>query len=132
MQPWDDGLNIKLLDGWDPRLRTVSFEPQAFGNFAGLAWPWLLCGVLITQKSRRALHIILLADLHHPDRRLGGADRLAAACRKSGFFRSSEISFSSPRRPREPDDGMDRRRILLISAASFLVVYAANFNRNHR
>ena len=60
VQPWNSVLNLKLVEGWDRRLRTVSFEPPAFGNFAGMAWPWLLCAVLMTRKSRRALHIILL------------------------------------------------------------------------
>jgi O-Antigen ligase len=48
-------------EGWDPRLRTVMFEPPAFGNFAGLVWPWLLAAVLITRKWQRAMHMMLLA-----------------------------------------------------------------------
>ena len=61
VQSWDGSINLKLLEGWDKRLRSVSFEPPAFGNFTGYAWPWLLCGVLATTGRRRALHGVLLA-----------------------------------------------------------------------
>jgi hypothetical protein len=57
LRQWFD---TKLLEGWDKRLRTVSFEPPAFGNFAGLAWPWLLYAVAITKRLRRVLHALLL------------------------------------------------------------------------
>ncbi len=60
VQPWNNTLNLKLVEGWDKRLRTVSFEPPAFGNFAGLAWPWLLCGMLMTKRRRQLLHGLLL------------------------------------------------------------------------
>lgn len=128
VQPWDNGLNIKLLDGWDPRLRTVSFEPPAFGNFAGLAWPWLLCGVLITQKSRRALHIILLAAF---------TILIVASAARTGWLllAANLVSFGLLRFLFLPRGGRVSQMtawivgaILLISAASFLVVYAANFN----
>ncbi|MDD5585893.1 MAG: O-antigen ligase family protein [Alphaproteobacteria bacterium] len=26
---------------WDPRLRSVAFEPPWFGNYAGFVWPWI-------------------------------------------------------------------------------------------
>jgi hypothetical protein len=61
VQPWNNAINLKLVEAWDKRLRTVSFEPPAFGNFAGLAWPWLLCAVLMTRGARRLAHIALLA-----------------------------------------------------------------------
>jgi O-Antigen ligase len=57
LRQWFD---TKLIEGWDMRLRTVSFEPPAFGNFAGLAWPWLLYAVAITKRLRRVLHVMLL------------------------------------------------------------------------
>jgi hypothetical protein len=57
LRQWFD---TKLVEGWDMRLRTVSFEPPAFGNFAGLAWPWLLYAVAITKRLRRVLHVMLL------------------------------------------------------------------------
>jgi hypothetical protein len=61
VQPWNNAVNLKLVEAWDKRLRTVSFEPPAFGNFAGLAWPWLLCAVLLTRATRRWLHLLLLS-----------------------------------------------------------------------
>jgi hypothetical protein len=61
VQPWNNAVNLKLVEAWDKRLRTVSFEPPAFGNFAGLAWPWLLCAVTMTRGTRRLLHIALVA-----------------------------------------------------------------------
>ncbi|MGG5823778.1 O-antigen ligase family protein [Falsiroseomonas sp. HW251] len=61
VNPWDNAVNLKLVEGWDPRLRTLSFEPPAFGNFAGLAWPWLLCAVMMTRGTRRLVHLGLLA-----------------------------------------------------------------------
>ena len=30
--------------GWDPRIRSLAFEPPDFGNYAGFAWPWLMAG----------------------------------------------------------------------------------------
>lgn len=60
VQQWNGAVNLKVVFGWDQRLRTVSFEPPAFGNFTGLAWPWLLTSVLMTHKTRRAIHCILL------------------------------------------------------------------------
>jgi hypothetical protein len=57
LRQWFD---TKLIEGWDMRLRTVSFEPPAFGNFAGLAWPWLLYAVAVTKRLRRVLHVMLL------------------------------------------------------------------------
>ena len=38
---WNGQVNEKVLYGWDPRLRSVSFEPPAFGNYTGFAWPWV-------------------------------------------------------------------------------------------
>jgi hypothetical protein len=61
VQPWNNAVNLKLVEAWDKRLRTVSFEPPAFGNFAGLAWPWLLCAVMMTRGTRRLVHSVLLA-----------------------------------------------------------------------
>ncbi|MCL2716415.1 MAG: hypothetical protein FWD68_18080 [Alphaproteobacteria bacterium] len=61
VQPWDGATNEAFLNGWDDRLRSVSFEPPAFGNFSGYAWPWLLAAVFMTQRWRRAFHVLLLA-----------------------------------------------------------------------
>jgi hypothetical protein len=57
---WDGGINRKVLEGWDQRLRSVSFEPPAFGNFSGFAWPWLLAGLLAAGGTARALPALLL------------------------------------------------------------------------
>jgi hypothetical protein len=60
IQSWNGAINVKLLEGWDQRLRSVSFEPPAFGNFTGYAWPWLLCGVLAATGRQRVLRWALL------------------------------------------------------------------------
>jgi O-antigen ligase len=57
---WDGAINRKLLEGWDQRLRSVSFEPPAFGNFSGFAWPWLLAGVLAAGGATRVRGALLL------------------------------------------------------------------------
>ena len=66
IQSWNGAVNVKLLEGWDQRLRSVSFEPPAFGNFTGYAWPWLLCGVLATAGRRRALRHGALPVVTYP------------------------------------------------------------------
>jgi hypothetical protein len=58
---WDGAVNRKVLEGWDQRLRSVSFEPPAFGNFSGFAWPWLLAGLLAEKGRARVRPAILLA-----------------------------------------------------------------------
>lgn len=50
---WDGRVNEKLVYGWDPRLRSVSFEPPAFGNFTGFAWPWVWFAALKASPQRR-------------------------------------------------------------------------------
>lgn len=41
VNPWDGSINQKVAYGWDERVRSVSFEPPAFGNYTGFAWPWV-------------------------------------------------------------------------------------------
>jgi hypothetical protein len=36
--------------GWDPRLRSLAFEPPDFGNYAGFAWPWLMAGWVSSRR----------------------------------------------------------------------------------
>ena len=55
INPWDGSVNEKLLYGWDERLRSVSFEPPAFGNFTGLAWPWVWYAAITADTPRRKL-----------------------------------------------------------------------------
>jgi hypothetical protein len=50
---WNGSLNYKVLYGWDPRLRSVSFEPPAFGNFCGFAWPWVWFAAVTAQPERK-------------------------------------------------------------------------------
>jgi len=48
--------------GWEnvgPRLRSVSFEPAAFANYAGFAWPWLFAGYASRQGTRRLVYFVL-------------------------------------------------------------------------
>ena len=128
VQPWDSVSNLKLVDGWDKRLRTVSFEPPAFGNFAGLAWPWLICAVLMTQKSRRALHIILLSAF---------TVLIVGSQARTGWLLlgANLVSFGLLRFLFLPRDGQVNKPaaaiigfILLISGASILVIYTERFD----
>jgi hypothetical protein len=41
VNPWDGSINQRVAYGWDERVRSVSFEPPAFGNYTGFAWPWV-------------------------------------------------------------------------------------------
>lgn len=41
VNPWDGSINQKVAEGWEERVRSVSFEPPAFGNYTGFAWPWV-------------------------------------------------------------------------------------------
>ena len=50
---WNGSINFKVLYGWDPRLRSVSFEPPAFGNFCGLAWPWVWFAAVSAPPERK-------------------------------------------------------------------------------
>lgn len=48
------GAHAALFDkGWDPRIRSLSFEPPDFGNYVGYVWPWLLCGWLFNAGSSK-------------------------------------------------------------------------------
>ncbi|MEO6225652.1 MAG: O-antigen ligase family protein [Sphingomicrobium sp.] len=61
INPWDGSVNYKVLYGWDARLRSVSFEPPAFGNFCGLAWPWLWFAAVTAAPARQLRAWALLA-----------------------------------------------------------------------
>ena len=50
---WDGRINQKVLFNWDERIRSVSFEPPAFGNFTGFAWPWLWFGAVAAPAGRK-------------------------------------------------------------------------------
>ncbi|MEO7278213.1 MAG: hypothetical protein ABIW33_09350, partial [Sphingomicrobium sp.] len=50
---WNGSINFKVLYGWDSRLRSVSFEPPAFGNFCGLAWPWVWFAAVSAPAARK-------------------------------------------------------------------------------
>lgn len=50
---WNGTINEKVLYGWDPRLRSVSFEPPAFGNYTGFAWPWVWFAALKAPSERK-------------------------------------------------------------------------------
>lgn len=52
--------------GWDVignRLRSVSFEPPSFANYAGFAWPWIYAGVATEVRGKKILYLALLAAL---------------------------------------------------------------------
>lgn len=58
---WNGSVNLKVLYGWDPRLRSVSFEPPAFGNFCGLAWPWVWFAAVTAPQARKLRYYAILA-----------------------------------------------------------------------
>lgn len=58
---WDGSVNQKVLFGWDERIRSVSFEPPAFGNYTGFAWPWLWFFAVAAPAGRRLWPWLLLA-----------------------------------------------------------------------
>ncbi len=53
INPWSGGINEKVLYGWDERLRSVSFEPPAFGNYTGFAWPWVWYAAVKARPERK-------------------------------------------------------------------------------
>ena len=53
INPWNGTINEKVLYGWDDRLRSVSFEPPAFGNYTGFAWPWVWYAAVKARPERR-------------------------------------------------------------------------------
>ena len=53
MNAWNGQVNEKVLYGWDPRLRSVSFEPPAFGNYSGFAWPWVWYAAVRSPRARQ-------------------------------------------------------------------------------
>lgn len=57
---WNGAVNEKVLYGWDDRLRSVSFEPPAFGNYTGFAWPWLWYAAVKAPPERKLRHWALL------------------------------------------------------------------------
>ena len=53
INPWNGRINEKVLYGWDDRLRSVSFEPPAFGNYTGFAWPWVWYAAVKARPERK-------------------------------------------------------------------------------
>jgi len=45
------------------RLMSVSFEPPAFANYAGFAWPWIYAGVVVSRGPQKTLYSFLWAAL---------------------------------------------------------------------
>ncbi len=58
---WNGKVNLKVAAGWDTRIRSLCFEPPYFGYYAGLAWPWLIAGVLTNKGLERRIYAIVLA-----------------------------------------------------------------------
>ena len=47
-------------EGWDPRLRSLAFEPPAFGNYSGFAWPWVYLGYISSTGTVRFRYGLIL------------------------------------------------------------------------
>ncbi len=57
---WNGKINLKVVSNWDQRIRSLCFEPPAFGNFAGFAWPWLVAGYMSNKGAMRTFYTTLL------------------------------------------------------------------------
>lgn len=57
---WNGKVNMRVLEGWDRRIRSLCFEPPAFGNFSGFAWPWLLAGVMSNTGRAKKIYTVIL------------------------------------------------------------------------
>jgi hypothetical protein len=129
VEAWSGAVNLKVVEGWDPRLRSVSFEPPAFGNFTGLAWPWLLAAVLMTHGARKVLHIILLA--------LFTILIVASQARTGWLLLAANVaSFALLRLVFLPSSGRVRKTSALILGSAFLltmvsgvIAYGLRFDR---
>lgn len=53
---WNGKVNLKVTEDWDTRIRSLCFEPPAFGNFSGFAWPWLLAGFMSNKGRMRIFY----------------------------------------------------------------------------
>jgi hypothetical protein len=51
------------MKGWDPRIRSLAFEPPDFGNYAGFAWPWLIVASVSSQGRARLGYAVVWALL---------------------------------------------------------------------
>ncbi|WP_234685888.1 O-antigen ligase family protein [Bradyrhizobium monzae] len=128
VQSWDGSTNLKLIEVWDKRLRTVSFEPPAFGNFSGLAWPWLLAAIFMTKGVRRAVHICLLIAFT--------VLIVAAQARTGWLLLATDIAvFGLARFVFLPPHGRVRRSAALIinsgvvfASIALVIVYVARFD----
>jgi hypothetical protein len=58
---WNGKINMRMAEGWDQRIRSLCFEPPAFGNFSGFAWPWLLAGVMSNTGRAKTIYSMILA-----------------------------------------------------------------------
>jgi O-Antigen ligase len=58
--PWSGALNLKMTEGWDTRLRSVCFEPPAFGNYCGFAYPWIVYASFQASGRKRIAHFAFL------------------------------------------------------------------------
>lgn len=110
--------------GWDERIRSVSFEAPAFGNYVGFAWPWLMAAWIDnTSRSRRGYFVVWLLltaiELYSFSRTaivmMGGSIALLALLRY-GYM---------PARFRPSGRIMRRLLTVAILAASALVVAVA-------
>ncbi|UVO27609.1 O-antigen ligase [Bradyrhizobium arachidis] len=127
VQAWDGALNLRFVEGWDKRLRTVSFEPPSFGNFAGLAWPWLFAAVFMTRGIRKALHIALL---------LAFTVLIIGAQARTGWLllATNVVAFGLLRFLFLPPDGRVPKStaliagLLLVAMIAEIVFYAASFD----
>jgi len=55
---------LKRNIDWETRLRSLAFEPPAFGNYAGFAWPWILAGIGISRGLAKAFYVVCFVLLN--------------------------------------------------------------------
>lgn len=54
---WNGQLDLRLVEEWDKRLRSLAFEPPAFGNYSGFAWIWVLSGFYLSIGVARFFYL---------------------------------------------------------------------------
>ncbi|MCK1536079.1 MULTISPECIES: O-antigen ligase family protein [unclassified Bradyrhizobium] len=127
VQAWDGALNLRFVEGWDKRLRTVSFEPPAFGNFAGLAWPWLFAAIFMTRGARKVLHVFLL--LAFTVLIVGSQARTGWLLLATNVVAFGLLKFLFlPPDGRVPKSAAFMGAVLLFGAVAVIIFYAASFD----
>jgi hypothetical protein len=119
-----------LHKDWDLRVRSLAFEPPAFGNFAGFAWPWLTAACSCSHGYARLGYIaawgLLTTLLFYSDARTGiillAGSTFVLAVLRFGYF---------PSKPHRREQGVSYiiTALLITIMVASIILFAANFQR---